>query len=156
VGNALAVVTRLIQGAQHTLQIEMEEIHENYPAIEQQLVNAAAQQVTVQVILPDKPTQGKMTTQTDIGFLTKSGVQVQYSSPSTPIMHAKMILVDALLENGQVVSGTAFVGSQNLTTAAIENNREVGLVISDPQVLNQLWQTFQQDWSNSQSTPSQW
>ena len=71
-------------------------------------------------------------------------------------MHAKMILVDAMLENGQFVSGPAFIGSQNLTTAAIANNREVGLVISDPTILNQLWQTFQQDWGNSQSTPGQW
>src|SRR5205085_10808162 len=56
VGNALAVLTQLIQSAQHTLQIEVEEIHENYPALEQLLIDAAARQVTVQVILPDKPT----------------------------------------------------------------------------------------------------
>jgi len=155
VGNALAVLQQLIQSAQRTIQIEMEEIHENeaYRIIEKALVDAVTANVVVQLILPADPTNGKATTQVDISYLINGGVQVQLIT--TPIMHAKLILVDANVQNGQVVGGLAFVGSQNLSTNGMENNREVGLVISDANALYMLWQTFNQDWNNSQIPPQQ-
>ena len=150
VGNALAVLQQLIQSAQQTIQIEMEEIHENeqFRIIEKALVDAVAAKVVVQLILPADPTNGKATTQVDISYLINGGVQVQLIT--APIMHAKMILVDATVQNGQIVGGLAFVGSQNLSTEGLENNREVGLVISDANALFTLWQTFKEDWANSQ------
>ena len=57
-------------------------------------------------------------------------------------MHAKIIVVD-----GQ----KAFVGSENISTASLERNREVGLLIADTNVINTLQQTFQQDWTDSQA-----
>lgn len=161
VGNALSVLQQLIQSAQATIQIEMEEIHENpsYLIIEQALIQAAtpstqnpsAQPVGVQLILPEPPFQGKATTQQDVDTLTGGGVQIRFLA--NPIMHAKLILVDVNVVNGQVVGGIAFVGSQNLSTNGMQNNREIGILISDPVVLYQLWQTFQQDWGNAQQQP---
>ncbi len=150
VGNALAVLQQLIQSAQQSILIEMEEIHENeqYRIIEKALIDAVAANVVVQLILPADPTNGKATTQVDISYLTGGGVQVQLIT--APIMHAKLILVDANVQNGQIVGGLAFVGSQNLSTEGLENNREVGLIISDASALFMLWQTFKQDWGNAQ------
>jgi phosphatidylserine/phosphatidylglycerophosphate/cardiolipin synthase-like enzyme len=57
-------------------------------------------------------------------------------------MHAKIIVVD----NQQ-----AFVGSENISTASLDHNRELGLIVSDQNVLTTLQQTFQQDWGASQA-----
>lgn len=154
-GNASAVVMQLLQQAQTSLMIEMEEIHESPSPgiIEQALADAVARNVQVQVILPDKPLIGKATTQDDINTLTRGNVQLRTSQKL--IMHAKMILVDAQFAldatgKQQVTGGLAFIGSQNLTTAGLNQSREVGITISDVNVLNMLWQSFKLDWDNAQ------
>jgi cardiolipin synthase len=45
----------------------------------------------------------------------------------------------------------AFVGSENISTQALDANRELGIIVSDQDVLNTLQQTFQHDWSDSQA-----
>jgi len=45
----------------------------------------------------------------------------------------------------------AFVGSQNISAQSLDQNRELGIIISDQGVLQTLQQTFQQDWSDSQA-----
>lgn len=154
-GNATIIVLQMLQQAQTSLMIEMEEIHE-LPApgvIEQALTAAVMRKVQVQVILPAKPMVGKATTQDDINALANGNVQLRTSAQ--PIMHAKMILVDAQITsdatgNQHVTGGLAFIGSQNLTTAGLNQSREVGILVSDVNVLNTLWQTFTLDWNNAQ------
>lgn len=154
-GNASSIVMQLLQQAQSSLMIEMEEIHE-LPApgvIEQALMDAVARNVQVQVILPSNPMSGKATTQDDLNALTAGKVQIRTSQQ--PIMHAKMILVDAQYAtdaagNQQVTGGIAFIGSQNLTTAGLNQSREVGIMVSDTNMLTLLWQSFQLDWAHSQ------
>ncbi|MDP2669718.1 MAG: phospholipase D-like domain-containing protein [bacterium] len=51
-------------------------------------------------------------------------------------MHAKMILVD---------NQKLYIGSMNLSTNAIENNREIGIVVSDPYVLKRFTKQFAGD-----------
>jgi phosphatidylserine/phosphatidylglycerophosphate/cardiolipin synthase-like enzyme len=58
-------------------------------------------------------------------------------------MHAKIIVAD-----GQ----RAFVGSENISTASLERNRELGIIVSDQKVLAILQQTFWYDWNASQHT----
>ncbi|MFN8612140.1 MAG: phospholipase D-like domain-containing protein [Vulcanimicrobiota bacterium] len=57
-----------------------------------------------------------------------------------PAMHAKLVLVD-----GQ----QALVGSMNLDRSCFELRRELGVVVSHPQPLSELRQTFDQDWAAS-------
>lgn len=154
-GNASAVVMQLLQQAQTSLMIEMEEIHESPSpgVIESALTNAVIRTGQVQVILPDKPMNGKATTQEDINTLVSGNVQLRTSVK--PIMHAKMILADIQLANDaagnqHVTGGLAFIGSQNLTTAGLNQSREIGILISDLGVLNTLWQTFVLDWQTAQ------
>jgi cardiolipin synthase len=44
----------------------------------------------------------------------------------------------------------AFVGSQSLREIELDERREVGIVFRDPTVVNQLAQTFQEDWDLSE------
>ena len=57
-------------------------------------------------------------------------------------MHAKIIVVDGV---------KAFVGSENISTQSLDQNRELGIIVSDTTILNKLQSTFQTDWGVSQN-----
>jgi cardiolipin synthase A/B len=55
-------------------------------------------------------------------------------------IHAKMILADQT---------SAFLGSENFSYGSLDQNRELGIFISNPAILNSLFQTFSKDWQNA-------
>jgi cardiolipin synthase A/B len=57
-------------------------------------------------------------------------------------MHAKIIVVG---------NKEAFVGSENISAQSLHQNRELGIIVSDPSVSNTLQTTFQYDWGASQN-----
>lgn len=126
----------LINGAHKSLSIEAEEMQDN--EIEQALVNAAKRGVQVQTILPAPSSGSSDTNSGGITTISQGGVQVR-EDPRL-YMHAKIIIVDRQ---------KAFVGSENISTASLNSNRELGIVVSDTNVLTTLSQTFQQDWGDS-------
>jgi phosphatidylserine/phosphatidylglycerophosphate/cardiolipin synthase-like enzyme len=57
-----------------------------------------------------------------------------------PYLHAKVIIVD---------HSRIFIGSHNLTTNAIENNREMGIILANvPKIITQIENNFIQDKCN--------
>ncbi len=141
--NSRNAFASLINGAHKTLAIEAEEMQDSQ--IEQDLVNAAQHGVQVQVILPTSSSSSSESSGGDsnsqgISTIKQGGVQVKEDSQL--YIHAKIIIVD-----GQ----EAFVGSENISTASLDHNRELGVIVSDQNVLNTLQQTFQQDWGVSQA-----
>lgn len=136
--NSRSDFTTLIGKARHTLLIETEEMNDS--SIEQTLNNAAQHGVQIQVILPAPSSGSSDSNSSGIATLKQSGVNVR-EDPYL-YMHAKIIIVD-----GQ----EAFVGSENISAQSLDQNRELGIVISDSNVLNTLSQTFQGDWNQSQS-----
>ena len=90
------------------------------------------------MILP-APSGGSDSNSQGIGTIKQGGVQVK-EDPRLSI-HTKIIVVD-----GQ----KAFVGSENISTPSLDQNRELGIIVSDSGVLQTLQQTFQQDWGDSQ------
>lgn len=135
--NARNAFTALINSAHKTLLIEAEEMQDS--EIEQVIVNAERRGVAVQVILPvlGSSSSGD-SNRGGIATISHSGVQVR--EDGYLYMHAKIIIVD-----GQ----KAFVGSENISTASLEQNRELGILVADQNVLNTLQQTFRVDWGNS-------
>ena len=140
--NSRNAFASLINGTHKTLAIEAEEMQDSQ--IEQDLVNAAQRGVQVQVILPASSSSdenaGSDSNSQGISTIEQGGVQVKEDHHL--YMHAKIIIVD-----GQ----QAFVGSENISTASLDHNRELGLIVSDQSVLSTLQQTFQQDWAASQT-----
>lgn len=140
--NSRSAFDALINSARKTLLIEAEEMQDS--AIEQAIVNAGRRGVQVLVILPSPSSSSSASTgdsnSSGISTISQPGVQVK-EDPRL-YMHAKMMLVD-----GQ----RAFVGSENISTASLENNRELGILVSDQNVVSTLQQTFQQDWGDSQA-----
>ena len=136
--NSRTILQALIANAHHTLVIDAEEMQDD--AIEQALVAAVKRGVQVQVILPAPQAGQSDSNSNGIAAIKAGGVQVK--EDSRLYMHAKMMVVDAQ---------KAFVGSENISGASLDGNRELGVIIADTQVINTLQQTFQQDWNDSQS-----
>jgi phosphatidylserine/phosphatidylglycerophosphate/cardiolipin synthase-like enzyme len=136
--NSRNTLTSLINNTHSTLLIEAEEMQDS--TIEQAIVMAARRGVQVQIILPSP--QGSSSDSNSDGIATIKQKGVQIKEDPRLYMHAKLIVAD-----GQI----AFVGSENISTASLERNRELGLLLADQNVLNRLEQTFQQDWGDSQS-----
>ncbi|GCE11767.1 phospholipase D-like domain-containing protein [Tengunoibacter tsumagoiensis] len=128
----------LINSAHQSLAVEAEEMQDT--EVEQALINAARRGIQVQVILPGADSSGNDSNSTGIATLKQGNVQVK-EDPHL-YMHAKLIVVDGK---------EAFVGSENISTASLNRNREVGLLVADATVLTTLQQTFGQDWSDSQT-----
>ena len=136
--NARNDFTTLINSAHSTLLIEAEEMNDS--DIEQALANAAQHGVHVEVILPAANGTSSTGNSQGIATIKQGGVQVR-EDPQL-YMHAKIIVVD---------SRVAFVGSENISTQSLDQNRELGILVSDPSVLNKLQTTFQNDWGVSRN-----
>ena len=126
----------LINSAHRVLVIEAEEMNDTN--IEQALVSAAQRGVHIQIILPASSASSGDSNSQGIQTIRQGNVQVREDTHL--YMHAKVIVVD-----GQ----RAFVGSENISAASLDQNRELGIIISDPNVLSTLQQTFQGDWQDS-------
>src|SRR6266436_1053552 len=131
--NSRSEFTSLINSAHHTLLIEAEEMQDSN--IEQAIASVAQRGVHVQVILPAPRSSSGDSNSQGITTIKQGGVQVREDSHL--YMHAKIIVVD-----GQ----EAFVGSENISSQSLDQNRELGIIVSDQGVLNTLQQTFQGDW----------
>ncbi len=130
--------TTLINSAHSTLLIEAEEMNDS--AIEQALATAAQRGVQVEVILPTANNSSSDSNSPGIATIKQGGVQVREDSQL--YMHAKIIIVDSRI---------AFIGSENISAQSLDQNRELGIIVSDSSVLNKLQTTFQSDWAVSQS-----
>jgi cardiolipin synthase len=130
--------TTLINSARSSLLIEAEEMNDS--DIEQALTNAAQRGVQVEVILPAASSSSGDSNSQGIATIKQSGVQVR-EDPQL-YMHAKIIVVD---------NKVAFVGSENISAQSLDQNREMGIIVSDPSVLHKIQTTFQDDWGVSQN-----
>jgi cardiolipin synthase A/B len=130
--------TTLINSARSTLLIEAEEMNDS--DIEQAIANAAQHGVQVEVILPVANTSSGDSSSQGIASIKQSGAHVR-EDPQL-YMHAKIIVVD---------NKVAFVGSENISAQSLDQNRELGIIVSDASVLNTLQTTFQNDWGVSQN-----
>lgn len=136
--NSRTMLTNYINSATSSLIIETEEMVDSN--IEQALVSAAQRGVAVQVILPTPSSSSSDPNAQGIATISAAGVKVE-EDPQLYI-HAKMMVADGT---------TAFIGSENFSSYSLNTNRELGLLFSDQTIISSLEQTFQGDWSISQS-----
>ena len=69
--------------------------------------------------------------------ITAAGAQIHRLPQSYLYVHAKAIVAD-----GQ----RAFVGSENLSAASLDHNREVGVIVADRRAIATIAATFAADW----------
>lgn len=135
--NSRSVFMSLIGSAQHSLLVEAEEMNDS--AIEQALVSAASRGVQIEIILPAPSRSSGDSNSQGIAAIKQSNITVR-EDPQL-YMHAKIIVADGI---------KAFVGSENISTQSLDQNRELGILVSDTTVLSKLQSTFQNDWGVSQ------
>jgi phosphatidylserine/phosphatidylglycerophosphate/cardiolipin synthase-like enzyme len=106
------------------------------PAIEDALQSASRRGVDVEVLM-------SMQTSWLTAFraLTASGVKIRtYDSKALIYIHAKAIIVDDM---------KAFVGSENFSGPSLDDNRELGIIFSKPDIISSIQKTFESDWAGA-------
>jgi cardiolipin synthase len=124
-------LANLINSATHTLVVENEEM--NSTSVEAALDTAASRGVDVTVVMTTDSEWDSAFSQ-----LESHGVHVVLypDTASALYIHAKVIDVDR---------ATAFLGSENFSTASLNYNRELGLITSSAAVLGPLNSTLAGD-----------
>ncbi len=59
---------------------------------------------------------------------------------SSPYVHAKLLLVDG---------ERAYIGSVNFSAQSMDKNRELGILVSQPDVIERLKGVFETDWASA-------
>jgi hypothetical protein len=122
--NARASLLRLIGVARRTLEVYAEETYDRQ--IEAALAAAVRRGVRVRMVT---------TGQGDVATLERAGVQVVIRQ--APYIHAKAIVAD---------QRAVFIGSENLSSTSLDQNREMGLVLTETAAINAVETAFAADW----------
>jgi phosphatidylserine/phosphatidylglycerophosphate/cardiolipin synthase-like enzyme len=134
--NARAKLLALINSGQSSLFTEDEEMQDQQT--EDALIQAARRGLNVEIVLPvlSSGSDGSAA-----GVVYPRNNHVNVREDKQLYMHAKLIIVD----------GTrAFVGSENFSSASLDKNRELGLIVADPNTIQSLEATFTSDYAASQ------
>jgi phosphatidylserine/phosphatidylglycerophosphate/cardiolipin synthase-like enzyme len=121
----------LIGSARHSVAVESEEMDDR--AVEEALMAAARRGVRVTVTMTADPAW-----RAALERLASAGVRVTVhpDAAGTLYLHAKAVVVDG---------ATAMVGSQNISWAGLDENRELGVVTSQPSVVDAVASTLTAD-----------
>jgi len=147
--NSRARLTALIGSAHRTLEVYNEELSD--PGILGAFVSASQRGVKVRVIAAVLTSGDEANANAPgITYLTSNGVEavckafpVATSSGTVPIyIHAKVIVADF-----GTPDALAFVGSENFSCVSLDDNRECGILVREPNILAGLESTFESDWA---------
>jgi cardiolipin synthase len=130
----------LINGATSSLRIYSEEMGDT--TVENALIRAAKRGVDVQVCGENEDGEYDSA----YAKLARAGIHISYYSSSTGFyIHGKVIEADYGTGHARM-----FIGSENFSRTSLDDNRELGLIISDPAVLSAMARTFAADFRNGQ------
>ena len=130
--NARRELQGLINAARQSLDLYVLSLEDD--AIAAALAAAAERGVRVRLIT--NPPTGDDSYADERDLVRASGGHIGFLA--SPNVHAKVAIADGR---------RAFVGSQNFTATSLDQNREVGIIVDDAEVLRRLQQTFEADWS---------
>lgn len=129
--NSRARTLALIARARRSIEIYAEEVQD--PQLEAALAAAAGRGVRVRLI----GNAGDQTNARGIASLRRAHIAIHLVQH--PYIHAKVILIDGRW---------AFIGSENISAASLDQNRELGVLIANRAALDRVHTTFERDWSN--------
>lgn len=136
--NATSALVDLIQSSRDTLAVENEEMAD--PAITSALAAAAKRGVEVRITMSANPAYNAA-----FQTLTSAGARIRTYAQTAPLyIHAKILLSDA----GQPTA-SAFLGSENFSLYSLTQNRELGILLTDPAGVNSLQATLASDFTGA-------
>ncbi len=126
--NSRGKLTALLNSAQNQIDIEMEVLTDQKMV---DLLAEKAKNMQVRIIIPEtKSIDNPIIPNTQTKFL------------KSPYPHAKLIIID---------NQRAYTGSINFTSQSLDQNRELGILISQPNIIERLRTTFESDWEKAMS-----
>lgn len=131
--NSRESILGLVDGATDSLQIYAEVISD--AEFQEALRAATARGVTVEIIMSG----GTESNRDRADSLANDGADVFLVS--SPYIHAKMVLADG---------SRAYVGSENFTANSLDNNRELGIIVTEAEIVASLGETFASDRAKGQ------
>ena len=132
--NSQSSLLALINGASVSLNVENEEMNDT--AIASALVKAAKRGVNVQVTMTANSSYA-----TELNQLKAAGANIATYAASAPLyIHAKVIVADFGTSKAK-----AFVGSENFSSTSLTKNRELGMMITESDILSALNGTLTSD-----------
>jgi cardiolipin synthase A/B len=145
--NSQSSLLAIINGAQHTLLVENEEMSDTN--IVNALVSAATRGVLVQIAMTNDDNEYS----SEFNKIVAAGGEIAtYAETASLYIHAKVILADYGSPDAQV-----FIGSENFSSASLTENRELGLIISNQPIMASIYGTLTSDftggtpWSGSKA-----
>lgn len=147
--NSRTKLTALIEGAKKTLDIYCEEAED--PGTLGAMVAAAKRGVRVRFIAALLTGNGTANGNArGITFMQNGGVQAVCKSFLVPsqganvqmYIHAKMILADY-----GTAGARAYIGSENFSCVSLNDNRECGILVTEPAILDRIQATYNSDWA---------
>jgi uncharacterized protein (TIGR03437 family) len=141
--NSQSVILSVIGGAQQSLLVENEEMSDTN--IVNALVSAAGRGVAVQVTMTNSSNEYS----SEFNRLVAAGARVStYAYNAQLYIHAKVVVADYGSPGAR-----ALIGSENFSTASLTENRELGLTISDPAILQSVAATLTEDFNGGTPWP---
>jgi cardiolipin synthase len=132
--NSRVVVMDLLAAADESISIYAEVLRDS--EVREALIDAVDRGVSIRILIPTDPADDDVLIYRE---LIANGVEVHFLMNA--YSHAKAIVVD-----GRV----ALVGSQNLTSTSLIENREAGILLDDPDNVGRLLAVFEADWTVSE------
>jgi phosphatidylserine/phosphatidylglycerophosphate/cardiolipin synthase-like enzyme len=127
--NSKQRLIELINSARSTLELELMYLSES--TVRNAVGQAKQRGVTVRALLDDPA-------DSSIPYLTGLGIPVRFP-PASFLLHAKLIIADDV----------AFVGSENISLTSLSKNREVGVLVLEPDQQAIVKRQFEADWAAS-------
>jgi uncharacterized protein (TIGR03437 family) len=141
--NSQSAILSVIDAAKQSLLVENEEMSDTN--IVNALMSAARRGVLVQVTMTNTSDEYS----SEFNRMAAAGVRVStYASTASLYIHAKVVLADHGSAGSQV-----FVGSENFSSASLTRNRELGLTLSDPAIMQSLAGTLTGDFNGGTPWP---
>jgi cardiolipin synthase A/B len=132
-----AALVAMIRSARTSVSVENEEM--SNPGIVDALEADARREIRTRVVMTWDPDYRH-----ELSGIAAAGGEVRTYPDASSVLyiHAKAIVVDAATAHAR-----AFIGSENFSTASLEFNRELGLVITGTAILDRLAATLSGDYA---------
>jgi cardiolipin synthase A/B len=122
----------LIDGARESIDIYAEVMRDR--DVVTSILDARERGVVVRLVMSDDTDDNG---DDERAVLADAGVQVRIEN--SPYIHAKIVLADRQ---------RAFVGSENFTVTSLDQNRELGIIVTEPSAIARIQAVFDEDFNN--------
>lgn len=148
--NGILQVYDIIDNAKYTLDIYIFVLTDK--KIQDKIIDAARRKVKVRIIFNDLTSN---ITKLVRNKMLSAGIEMKYydvkpgsidrNDPSNPnlYMHSKSMIRDVKYD-----TNLAYISSLNFNYASIHANRELGIIIKNKNIANQMSETFNVDWNS--------